>query len=220
MQEALAQYSLHTSWVLGSYPADGWRSYNLPLDRSKIQRLEVNAGYLLLWTSQSIAPSDDPKQQVWFLAQDVKEMCSALEVVRFQGYAHEDQCFCIRPNTTSWIAGIFRDMRDMFEGVEVGTWRLEVVQMHQMWRTEIVYELMGDELVTVGDERLRCIHDGHELEEPWIDIPHTKWCKRYVAKMENRFEEQARVTVSGTRAIRKEQRLQRMSAKEVQEVIK
>lgn len=172
MNEALEQYSLHASWVYdidhdfrARSPPD-WRSGKLPLDQTKFRCMDVDVQHVLDWTNPGMTPSEDPRSFVWILTQYLQEGKTYPETVRFQGYTHQVELLGTEENPLDRYVQAFKEMRDHFEGLRVQNWFLEIASMHNMWKTELVFELIDDEMVLVSKDV-----DGKRV--------HTEQCKYY-----------------------------------------
>jgi hypothetical protein len=187
MREALEQYSVRASWVYDSSPNRGKpRSHSLPLDRTKIRKLEMSVEFVPQWSVLQTSFSEDPRHGVWIFVETCKEAGLAFERVRLQGYApeREVQLLGLGSESPYDVARIFRDMREMFEGVEVGEWTLEVATTSRMWETELVFALVKGEVAIVGDERGKSVR----MRETGIEREHTGWCEMFVEKMDARIK--------------------------------
>jgi hypothetical protein len=176
MREALEKYAVHASWVYDSSPNNGKpRSHRLPLDRAKIRKLELSVDFVPRWTRPTTLNSEDMGLRLLFFVETIKEAELVFERVRFQGYAPEENLRMLSLGSKSPydVARIVQDMREMFEGVEVGEWTLEVASTSRMWKIELVFALVGTEVAIVGDERWR---------ETTIKREHTGWCEEFAGK--------------------------------------
>ena len=183
MHEALAQYSLHASWVMAYYfEFKGWRSHKLPLDKSKIRTLEVHVGFLLEWTVSCRAPSEDPRHPVEVLTWEIEEAGVTFDRIRFQGYHREVEKMDTEEYPASQTAQVFKEMRDMFQGLGVQEWFLEVSPMEEEYKTELVYQFIGGEVVLVEDGRAA------PFKKAGVDgRVHTELCRDYRQKISQRL---------------------------------
>lgn len=180
MHEALAQYALHASWVMMYYGCE-WRSHNLPMDKSKIRTLEAYVGYVPQWTMRCLAPSEDPRHPVEVLTWEIEESGHTFDRVRFQGYHRQADIMDSEDFPPSQTAHVFKEMRDMFQGLGVKEWSLEISSIVEEYKTERVYQFIGGEVVLVEDDRV-ALHNGPGTN----GRIHTDFCRAYCQKMDQR----------------------------------
>ncbi|KAJ4349551.1 uncharacterized protein N0V89_008167 [Didymosphaeria variabile] len=172
MREALEQYSLHASWIHNDPSSYGHAClYKLPLDKSRIRRLEINLGLWPQWslpqTSYSEDLRPDLRQNLRVIAEASRAAGISFESVRFQGYTEgEMEDLSAASKAQGQVARIFEGLRAMFDGVEVDEWFLEVATP-KFWKTEVVFALVGEEVVMVVDERWAS--DDTEIEREHTD---------------------------------------------------
>lgn len=158
MREALAQYTLHASWVhdVSLYmELDSYRSHRLPLHAAAIKRLDLDAGFLPQWTVPSTCDSGDARSAVSWFVDMIKDVGRAFERVCVHAYVEKFDYVALGlgDNSPVNIGHAFGQMRRMFEGVEVGEWVLEVQSPARIWKMDLVFGFALGQLVVLADER-------------------------------------------------------------------
>ncbi|KAL1610637.1 hypothetical protein SLS60_002307 [Paraconiothyrium brasiliense] len=211
MREALAQYSLHASSIYDESSSQGDGSaclYKLPLDRSKIRRLEITVSLLSGWHVPRTSSSQDPRQEVRVIAEASREAGISFESVRLQGFISEYEMERLDAayKAPGQVARIFEDMRMIFEGVEVREWFLEVSTL-ETWKTEVVFARVGEEVAIVEDGRGTSALRGVGFERK-----HTERCTVFIEETGKRLREE-RQKRNNKAARRNERRRARLEEK-------